>query len=76
MKKIISMITIGALNFTHGIFHIIQFIQSIILSTQSHHDSIFDSPVFSFIWAFIGLFSLIIGIRDYVHHRRCNHNHD
>ena len=76
MKKILALITMGALNLTHGIFHIIQFIQSIILSTRSNHDGIFDSPIFSVIWAAVGLFSLIIGIRDYIHHKKCNHKID
>ena len=29
--------------------------------------------VFAIIWAVIGILTLVIGIKDYRHHRKCNH---
>jgi hypothetical protein len=41
-----------------------------------NHDTWFDrvmhSPVFAIIWAFVGILTLIIGIKDYRHHKKCN----
>jgi hypothetical protein len=81
MKRSLILISVGVLNFLHGMFHIIQFIQSMILVAYSventhNHDSWFDkvmhSPVFAIIWAFVGILTLIIGIKDYRHHKKCN----
>ena len=78
MKKSILLILLGSLNLIHGIFHVLQFLQSIFLvaySMDGHNHSwieeIIHSPIMSFIWAIIGIFSLIIGIRDYRHHKKC-----
>jgi hypothetical protein len=68
MKSYTIAIGVGILNFIHGVFHIIQFIQSIILINETHeHHSVW----FSILWASIGLISLVIGIRDYTHHKKC-----
>lgn len=85
MKKSLVLISVGVFNFLHGIFHIIQFIQSMLLvvySTEQHHhhhehesgwiDTILHSPVFAIIWAIIGVVTLVIGIRDYKHHKKCH----
>ena len=84
MRKSIVLISVGVLNLLHGMVHIIHFIQSLLLisysvesghETESWSDFIMHSPVFAFIWAFIGIVTLIIGIKDYKHHKKCNHKH-
>jgi hypothetical protein len=84
VRKSLILISVGVLNFLHGMFHVIQFIQSMLLvaySTEHHHDheswidSIMHSPVFALIWAVIGILTLVIGIKDYRHHRKCAHDH-
>ena len=85
MKKSLILISVGVLNFLHGMFHIIQFIQSMLLvaySVEHEHvneswiDKIMHSPVFAIIWAFIGIITLVIGIKDYRHHKKCNHEQE
>lgn len=74
MKSFTIAIGVGLLNFIHGVSHLIQFIQSMILlheSTSQEHQGIFHTPIFALIWAIVGLTSLVIGIRDYKHHRKC-----
>ena len=65
-------------------FHLIQFIQSMLLvaySVEVHNndswiDKITHSPVFAVIWAVIGIITLVIGIKDFIHHRNCKkHKH-
>lgn len=86
MKKSIILISVGVLNFLHGMFHIIQFIQSMLLVAYSvdhdsdHHeegwiDAMMHSPIFAILWATIGILTLVIGIKDYRHHRKCNNEH-
>lgn len=74
-KKGFFLIGVGALNFIHGILHIFQFIQSVILvqsSLTDEHSGFFDNPIFSLLWAIIGLVTLIIGIKDFLHHKDCH----
>lgn len=82
MKKSITLISFGILNAIHGISHIIQFVQSIILASYSTHahiheegwlSEILHSPILAFVWAIIGIVTLIIGVRDYRHHKKCKH---
>lgn len=75
------LIGIGSLNLIHGILHILQFIQSVLLvstSVSEKHtgiDALLHSPILSVIWAIIGLVTLYIGIKDFKHHK--NHKcHD
>ena len=84
MKKHFLLISVGVLNFFHGLIHLIQFIQSLIFvanATQEHHedegllDTILHSPVFAGIMGVVGLLTLIIGIKDYIHHKKC-HDHE
>jgi len=84
MKKSIILISVGIFNFLHGMFHLIQFIQSMLLvaySVEVHNndswiDKITHSPVFAVIWAVIGIITLVIGIKDFIHHRNCKkHKH-
>lgn len=81
--KYIFLISVGVLNLFHGLFHIIQFIQSAFIvayATQSHHhhnesfiDSVMHSPIFALIMGVVGILTLVIGIKDYRHHKKCNH---
>ncbi len=87
MKRSLILISVGLLNLLHASFHVIQFIQSILLVAYSveehkheHYDGWIDSmlhnPFFAILWGVIGIITLIIGIRDYRHHRKCAHEHD
>lgn len=84
MKKAVVLISVGVLNTIHGGFHIIQFIQSILLVTYSneHHEehngveAIMHHPIFSIVMGLVGIFTLVIGVKDYIHHRKCKtHKH-
>jgi len=74
--KGITLISVGILNVLHAFFHIFQFIQSIFLtinSINSHKDSwihdVLESPYMAIVWAVIGLLTLLIGWRDFKHHK-------
>ena len=84
MKKHIIFISVGVLNVLHGGFHIIQFIQSMFFVAYASHDHAHDEdfieqvmhhPVFALVMGLVGLLTLVIGIKDFIHHRRCNHKH-
>ena len=82
MKRSTILIGLGSLNFIHGILHILQFIQSVLLVSSSfkedHHtglDAVLHSSILSIVWAIIGLITLYIGIKDFRHHNKC-HNHE
>lgn len=84
-KSAIILISVGLLNFVHGMLHIIQFAQSMLLiaySTESHDhqdksflDNLLHNPILAFIWAIIGLLTFIIGLKDFLHHRKHGHSH-
>lgn len=91
MKKHIVLISVGVLNVLHGSFHIIQFIQSMFFVAyathdhheHNHHDGIIETimhhPIFALLMGIIGILTLVIGIRDYRHHKKCEtepHTHD
>lgn len=89
MKKHIVLISVGVMNVLHGSFHLIQFIQSMFFvayATNEHHnegiiDTIMCSPIFALIMGAIGIFTLVIGIKDYRHHKKCeteekHHHHE
>jgi hypothetical protein len=73
------------LNFLHGALHLIQFIQSLVLVAYSVEDSsvhdeswiysVLHHPFFAFFWAAVGILTFVIGIRDYRHHKKCDHEH-
>jgi hypothetical protein len=72
MKKILLIIAIGALNTMHGLLHIIQFIQSVFLATDSEQlDIVMEHPAFTAAMSIVGISSLVIGIKDFMHHRKC-----
>jgi len=61
MKSFKIAIGLGLLNFIHGMFHIVQFIQSVILISETHET---HSVWFSILWAGIR-------VKDYLHHKKC-----
>jgi hypothetical protein len=85
LKKSIIIIGLGLINLLHASLHIVQFIQSMILvraatfgpkiehQNISNIDMLLHSPYFAIIWAIVGIFTLIIGIKDFIHHRKCQH---
>lgn len=87
MKKHILLISIGLMNILHGSFHIVQFIQSMFFvayATHEHHhdesviEQIMHNPIFALLMGIIGILTLIIGIKDYRHHKKCEteeHHH-
>jgi hypothetical protein len=78
--KTFFMISAGLLNLIHGLTHLLQFVQSILLvkysTSNCDEDSILHNPYFSLLWAIIGLITLIIGVKDYIHHRKCKTKHN
>lgn len=85
MKKHIVLISVGVLNVLHGSFHIIQFIQSMFFVAYAthdhdHHDGVIEkvmhNPIFALLMGLIGILTLVIGIKDYRHHKKCEtHSH-
>lgn len=81
LKKSIVLIGLGIVNILHAGMHILQFIQSLLLIKAStnhhHHEGILEvmlhSPYFAILWAIVGIFTLWIGVKDFIHHRKCNH---
>jgi len=80
MKKHIILISVGILNVLHATFHIIQFVQSAFLvAYATHHnhgeswvEKVMHNPVFALFMGIIGVATLIIGIKDFKHHKKCN----
>lgn len=72
-NKSLILIGVGVANIIHAILHFVQFLQSVLwISTQNETiDEILHTPVFSVIWALIGILSLWIGIKDFNHHKKC-----
>jgi hypothetical protein len=78
MYKKILLIGSGFLNLIPAGTHLIQFLQSIFLITynQEHHhdhDDWLHHPMFGLVWGIVGITTLYIGIKDFIHHRKCNH---
>ena len=82
-KKPLLLIGLGSVNLIHGLLHLLQFIQSILLvsasvqskESESIFSTILHSPIFSLVWAVIGLVTLYIGIKDFKHHKDCHDEH-
>jgi len=84
MKKHVVLISVGVLNVLHGSFHIIQFIQSMFFVAYATHEHTHDegfierimhNPIFALLMGIIGILTLVIGIRDYKHHKKCQTDH-
>jgi len=87
MKKHIVLISVGVLNVLHGSFHIVQFIQSMFFVAYASHDhahgegfieQVMHNPIFALIMGIVGILTLVIGIKDYRHHKKCatDHSHE
>ena len=75
-KRSILLISLGSVNLLHSLLHILQFIQSIILIGKHNncsHGGLLDSPYFSILWAIVGALTLVMGIKDFIHHKKCKH---
>lgn len=72
-KRAFFLIGSGTLNVIHAGTHIIQFVQSIFLVSYSngHNHDWLHSPWMSGLWGLVGLSTLLIGIKDYNHHKKC-----
>lgn len=74
--KYFLYIGVGFLNVIHASLHLIQFVQSIVLlgySTEnSYVEELLHNKFVSFIIGILGLATLIIGIKDFMHHRKEN----
>lgn len=73
--KSISLIGLGSLNILHALIHLIQFLQSLFIASNSILEdnflhSIAHNPILGVFWGIFGIISLIIGIKDYKHHNK------
>jgi len=75
-KSSIGLIIIGVLNLIHASMHIIQLVQSILIVSYSlnHNENswvhkLFESPIFAFASAIVAIATIVIGWRDYKHHK-------
>lgn len=81
MKKYITLISLGVFNTLHASIHVIQFIQSMLLlstnleehKSESMIEHLLHNPILNIIWAIVGIFTLYLGIKDYLHHKSCKH---
>ena len=75
MRKALLLIGLGGINILHGLLHLIQFIQSILLVgnilPNNRIETILHSKVLTLVWAIVGIITLYIGIRDFTHHKNC-----
>ena len=82
--KNISLISAGIINILHALFHIIQFIQSVVLTKQAlklqeevaaHSEDVIERimhhPAMPLSFLIVGILSMYIGYTDYKHHKRC-----
>ena len=80
MKRIFTTISLGVFNILHASTHLLQAIQSFGLIYYSHdqhehhHDNILYHPVLQILYFLIGVFTLYIGVKDFIHHRKCENN--
>ncbi len=80
LKKSFVILGLSVMNILHSSLHIVQVIQSLLLfssSVEEHHsdgiEALFHNPIFAIIWASIGLFTFYIGLKDFIHHKKCKH---
>jgi hypothetical protein len=70
-----ALIGSGLLNVIHAGTHIVQFVQSLFLISYSegggHNHDWLHNPWMSLVWGLVGISTLILGIKDYKHHKKC-----
>lgn len=65
----------GVVNSIHGLLHLFQVLLSILFLSNINDEiihSIFENPLMSVFWGIFGIISLIIGIKDFMHHKKCD----
>ena len=78
MKKTLLLIGLGIFNALHALIHLFQFAQSMVLlhtslnapDNETGIDKLLHNPIFSIIWAIIGIMTIYIGIKDFKHHHK------
>lgn len=77
MKKHTGIILLGLLNIVHGASHLLQVIQSLFLASYSfgnhNHgklEKVLESPYMGVLWVIVGISTIVLGIRDYQHHKK------
>lgn len=69
----ITLIGLGGMNVIHAALHLIQFVQSVLLvSGGLDIEHILHNPIITGFWGLVGIVSLIIGIKDFRHHKNCH----
>jgi hypothetical protein len=76
-KKSFFLVGAGVTNIVHATLHLLQFLQSIFIISSKDNEQIehiMHNPFFSLLWFFVGTITLIIGIKDFKHHKKgkCN----
>lgn len=81
IKKGFVMFGLGLFNIIHSASHLIQFLQSVLLmksSTESCHeehgllDEFLHNPYLVIFWFVLGITTLVIGVREFFHHKKCS----
>lgn len=67
-KKSWLLIGLGSINILHAGLHLVQFIQSVMLVTKQSD----ENPLWSLLWASVGLLTLYVGVKDFKHHNHCH----
>lgn len=80
-SKSLLLVSAGLFNILHALLHVLQVFQSFYLthsvlsSTCGHSDNLVEkilhSPYAAILWVIVGLSTLVIGVRDFIHHKRC-----
>lgn len=77
MKRFKIIIAVGLLNLIHGGIHILQFIQSVLLTyysfgSENEHNwvhELMENPFMGLLWGALGALTIYIGYKDYLHHK-------
>jgi membrane-bound ClpP family serine protease len=68
------LIILGLTNTIHGLLHLVQFAQSMLLLTNNDKiKHLIENPIFTAIMGIVGILTLIVGIKDFTHHKKCKH---
>jgi len=66
-----TMIILGVLTLLHGLMHLLQFVQSVLLLSFSISKEnnwlhkLMENPYFGLLWAVVGLIALVTGVKDF-----------
>lgn len=79
LNKSLTIIVLGVINMGHILIHVVQVIQSLILakneSNSCEHISELsvENILITAFWVIVAITTIIIGVKDYIHHIRCDH---